>query len=66
LILPIGDDGREINSWLTDNPAPTEHNGYDGSALTDELSSALSAHYRTLASEGAAHPFVPSFFVRAQ
>ena len=65
LILPFGEDGQQINSWLSSHQPPPEHNGYNGSALTPDFSEALNAHYRTLALEGAAHSFVPSFFVRA-
>ena len=66
VILPFGENGAAINSWLTQNGLPpAEHNGYDGSPLSPEFNEALTAHYRTLASERAAHTFVPSFFVRA-
>jgi hypothetical protein len=66
VILPFGEGGQQVNAWLTSNRPPAEHNGYNGSALTPDFSEALNAHYRTLALEGAAHSFVPSFFVRAR
>lgn len=64
-IVPFGDDGATLNQWLSENLAPVDHNGYDGSALAPELIESLQAHYRSLAAEGVAHAFVPSFFVRA-
>ena len=65
LILPFGENGEPVNTWLASQPIPHEHNGYDGSPLSAEFLEALNAHYRTLAQEGVAHSFVPSFFVRA-
>lgn len=65
LILPFGSDGEPINRWLADHDAPLEHNGYDGSALPKQQIEVLNAHYRTLAAEGTAHTFCPSFFIRA-
>lgn len=65
VILPFGETGEPVNTWLASHPIPPEHNGYDGSPLSAEFLEALNAHYRTLASEGIAHSFVPSFFIRA-
>jgi SAM-dependent methyltransferase len=65
VLLPFEADGAAVDSWLAAHAAPEEHNGYDGSTLPPELREALQAHYRTLAEEGVAHAFVPSFFVRA-
>lgn len=65
VILPIGADGGAVNGWLARHPPPPEHNGYDGSALDATFQETLAAHYQTLAAEGIAHQFVPSFFVRA-
>ena len=64
-IVPLGDDGRELNAWLQSGPLPAEHNGHDGSALDARFLEDLAAHYRSLAAEGIARHFAPSFFVRA-
>ena len=64
-IISLVDDGAALNAWLLRGAAPTEHNGFDGSPLDPSLLENLSAQYRTLAAEGIAHHFVPSFFVRA-
>jgi hypothetical protein len=64
-IVPLADGGKELNEWLLRDGPPTEHNGYDGSPLAPEFLDNLTAHYRTLALEGIARHFVPSFFVRA-
>lgn len=64
-IVPFGADGRELNTWLRHAAIPPEHNGYDGTPATAVFQETLEAHYRTLAAEGIAHHFVPSFFVRA-
>jgi 2-polyprenyl-3-methyl-5-hydroxy-6-metoxy-1,4-benzoquinol methylase len=65
-IRPFGENGKDLNAWLAKGSAvPPEHNGYDGSPLTQEFNDSLAAHYQTLAHEGTAHTFVPSFFVRA-
>jgi SAM-dependent methyltransferase len=65
VILPFGEAGDPVNTWLASHALPPEHNGYDGSPLSPEFLEGLNAHYRTLASEGIAHSFAPSFFVRA-
>jgi SAM-dependent methyltransferase len=64
-IVPLGESGENVNAWLAAHEPPLEHNGYDGSPLTADFIGSLNAHYRTLAVEGVAHAFVPSFFVRA-
>jgi Cyclopropane fatty acid synthase and related methyltransferases len=64
-IVPFGENGATLNAWLCTHTPPADHNGYDGSALSSDLVAALAAHYRSLADEGVAHAFVPSFFVRA-
>lgn len=64
-IIPLGEAGRELNEYLADQPVPAEHNGYDGSVLPAVWQESLARHYRNLARRGAAHHFVPSFFVRA-
>jgi SAM-dependent methyltransferase len=66
VIRPFGDNGEELNAWLAaGGTVPAEHNGYDGSPLSQEFNETLGAHYQTLAQEHVAHTFVPSFFVRA-
>lgn len=64
-IVAFGADGATLNDWLLRNVAPREHNGFDGTPVTEEFQETLAAHYRTLAREGIAHRLVPSFFVRA-
>lgn len=64
-IIAFGPSGQALNSWLTANPPPPEHNGYDGSSLDASFQSTLRTHYHSLAAQGVAHQFVPSFFVRA-
>jgi hypothetical protein len=64
-ILPMRNDGTEVNEWLESDSPPPEHNGYDGGALPLDLQERLVRHYRTLARAGRAGHFVPSFFVRA-
>lgn len=65
-IIPLADDGRHLHAWLLREPPPPEHNGYDGSLLPPAWQEALAGHYQDLARQGAAHHFVPSFFVRAR
>lgn len=64
-IVSLADGGAALNAWLRKNPPPTEHNGYDGSALDPTFHKTLESQYRSLAAEGIAHHFAPSFFVRA-
>lgn len=64
-IIPLNDDGRTLHDWLLKEGPPPEHNGYDGRPLEPALQETLAAQYQTLAAEGIAHHFVPSFFVRA-
>lgn len=65
-IIPFGLNGDTLNAWLRTHPAPLEHNGYDGSQLPKQFQEDLASHYQSLAAEGVAHAFVPSFFVRAR
>lgn len=60
-ILPLD----EVNAWLREQPAPPEHNGFDGSALDPAQQQLLAQLYPALAAQGIAHPYVPSYFVRA-
>ena len=64
-IVPLDPTGDALHGWLQNDPPPVEHNGYDGSPLPPAMAEALCAQYRTLALEGIAAGFVPSFFVRA-
>ncbi|MDB6127063.1 MAG: Methyltransferase domain protein [Verrucomicrobia bacterium] len=64
-IQSLADDGRALNDWLQrEDPLP-EHNGYNGAPLGAREQETLAAMYRSLAADGLAHHFVPSFFVRA-
>lgn len=65
-VVPFGPEGRSLNAWLASASLPREHNGYDGSDLPDTFQQDLVSHHRSLAREGAAHLFAPSFFVRAR
>lgn len=64
-IVPIDDGGRLVNELLRKGPPATEHNGYNGTALPAAFLEELGSLYRSLAVDGIAHHFVPSFFVRA-
>ncbi|HEX2861492.1 MAG TPA: methyltransferase domain-containing protein [Lacunisphaera sp.] len=64
-IISLGVDGHETNAWLLSHEPVPEHNGYDGTSLSDAFQQNLRARYRELAARGVAHHFVPSFFVRA-
>ena len=64
-IVSLADEGSALHAWLATDPLPPEHNGYDGSTLDPLFQQNLQAHYRSLASAGAARHFAPSFFVRA-
>jgi len=64
-IISLADGGIALNQWLLFSGMPSEHNGYDGSSLDPAFQISLADHYRTLAAEGIAQHFVPSFFVRA-
>ncbi|HVU16341.1 MAG TPA: class I SAM-dependent methyltransferase [Candidatus Didemnitutus sp.] len=65
-IIPFGKNGGELNTWLGTAEFPREHNGFDGSALSDDFLEQLFGHYRSLGAAGIGHHFVPSFFVRAR
>jgi Methyltransferase domain len=64
-LIPLNDDGHALHDWLRQEGPPPEHNGYDGSPLDVRLQENLTALYRSLAQDGLARHFVPSFFVRA-
>jgi SAM-dependent methyltransferase len=64
-IFPLDDHGHALNTKLQHGAPAREHNGSDGSPLTDELRQRLDAFYRDAARIGIAQHFVPSFFVLA-
>lgn len=64
-IVPLGPGGIQVNDWLRSAISPPDHNGFDGSDLPEAMLTGLRTLYRRLAEASAAHPFVPSFFVRA-
>ena len=65
-IVPLHDGGAGLNAWLAQEDPPADHNGHDGSARDPGLLRSLALRYRALGAAGAAHPFVPSFFVVAR
>lgn len=65
-IISHSDGGLALNAWLTTDPLPPEHNGYDGSVLAPAFQEDLQTRYRSLATTGHAQHFSPSFFVRAR
>lgn len=64
-IVPLGDEGRALHDWLQRENQPADHNGYNGSPLDPVFQENLHAMYRSLAADGTARHFVPSYFVRA-
>lgn len=62
-VLSVGPDGAAVNDLLRSGAPAREHNGFDGSALSDEFHERLDAFYRDTARAGCAHTFAPSFFV---
>jgi len=64
-IISLADGGAALCRWLLNELPPPEHNGYDGSTLDTAQQETLTAAYRSLAADGIAHHFAPSFFVRA-
>lgn len=64
-IVAIDDHGAALNRAILERPLPPEHNGYNGGALDPATQEAIAATYRSLAGDGIAHHFAPSFFVRA-
>lgn len=65
-IISIADGGGALNRWLLNELPPPEHNGYNGSPLDAGWQETLAAAYRSLAADGIAHHFAPSFFIRAR
>jgi len=65
VIVPLDDGGRLVNELLLKGPPAPEHNGYNGDPLSAVFQEELGSLYRSLAEDGIAHHFVPSFFVRA-
>ena len=64
-IIPLADGGTEFNRRASSGEFPPEHNGYNGERLPIEQQENLQATYASLAMQGIAHHFTPSFFVRA-
>jgi hypothetical protein len=64
-IICLADGGAKLHAWLKEESPPMDHNGYNGAALDPSFQENLHAMYRSLAADGLAHHFVPSFFVRA-
>lgn len=64
-IISLHDGGATLNRWLRAELPPPEHNGYNGDPLDAAQQETLVAAYRSLAGDGIAHHFAPSFFVRA-
>lgn len=64
-IMTLADGGAALCRWLLNELPPPEHNGYDGSVLNAAQQETLAAAYRSLAADGIAHHFAPSFFIRA-
>jgi hypothetical protein len=65
VIVPLDDGGHLANELLRKGPPAAEHNGYNGDPLPAVFQEELGSLYRSLAEDGIAHHFVPSFFVRA-
>lgn len=65
-IVSLANNGDELNAWLLNEIIPHEHNGYNGAPVSPQAQEDLISHYRSLAAEGIAQHFVPSFFVRAR
>jgi hypothetical protein len=64
-IIPLRDDDAALNSFLTNETIPPEHNGYNGEPLDATFQERLAERYRELVAAGTAGEHVPSFFVRA-
>ncbi len=64
-IIPLTANGREFNDFVSTGKHVPEHNGYDGTKLSPIEQENLSATYASMAMQGIAHHFAPSFFVRA-
>lgn len=65
LIVPLDRGQVSGRPASGDQPAPAEHNGYDGTPLPESDQLRLRALYARLAQEGVLPHFVPSFFIRA-
>lgn len=66
-VIPLADNGRAFNrGMLSGEFFHPEHNGYNGAGLSTREQEDLQATYASLAMQGIAHHFSPSFFVRAK
>lgn len=64
-IVSLADGGKQLNRMILDGLNVPEHNGYNGERLEVTQQENLLHTYRSLAAQGIAHHFAPSFFVRA-
>lgn len=62
-IIPLGGD---FDRLLLEGASVREHNGYNGAPLDASVQEALTSHYRTLARQGGAGGFAPSFFLEGE
>lgn len=66
-IIPLKNGGRAFNAGMLSGEIFTaEHNGYDGSPLSRRFQEDLQGTYASLAMQGIAQHFAPSFFIRAK
>lgn len=64
-VISVSDGGKQLNRMILEGLNVPEHNGYDGERLDATQQENLLHLYRSLAAQGIAHHFAPSFFVRA-
>lgn len=64
-IITLSEGGRHFNDFVASGEFVPEHNGYDGTKLTTIEQENLSATYASMAMQGIAHHFAPSFFIKA-
>jgi 2-polyprenyl-3-methyl-5-hydroxy-6-metoxy-1,4-benzoquinol methylase len=65
VVIPLSDAGDRFNREILAGLNVTEHNGYNGERLAASAQAELADAYRSLAAQGIAHHFAPSFFVKA-
>lgn len=64
VILPCNEPDA-VTAFFRSGQFVAEHDGWDGSTLSDTEQAALISHYRSFAEIGIAHHFAPSFFIIA-